>query len=104
MDFKDKINDAIKEENLDYIAELSKAEKDRDWLEHGGPFGRPVFPNIEGNSNGNGNGNGNSESKSKSTKYKSKTKPKPQSNNNEGKEKRKRPINKFSGNGRFRTS
>ena len=65
MDFKDKINDAIKEENLDYIAELSKAEKDRDWLEHGGPFGRPVFPNIEGNSNGNGNGNGNGESKSK---------------------------------------
>ena len=101
MDFKDKINDAIKEENLDYIAELSKAEKDRDWLEHGGPFGRPVFPNIEGNSNGNGNGNGNSESKSKSTKYKSKTKPKPQSNNNEGKDKKKRPINKFSGNGRL---
>ena len=36
---------------------LIKKEQNRQWLEHGGNFGTPVFPNIK-NSNGNGNGEG----------------------------------------------
>ena len=76
--FEDKINDAIKEGNLDYYGNIKnykhetpnlalaepteeeqRAEERGNWLEHGGPFGRPVFPNIDGNGNGNGgNGNG----------------------------------------------
>ena len=57
MSFKDKVNDAIKEGNLDRIADLSnvsRSQNDKEWLEHGGPFGTPVFGNIDGNGNGTG--------------------------------------------------
>ena len=52
--FKDKINDAIKEGNLDYIADLSnvnvsESQNDKDWLKHGGQFGCPVFGIDDGN-------------------------------------------------------
>ena len=57
MDFKDNINDAIKEGNVDHIADLIKAEQDKEWLEHGGPFGHSLFGNIESSNNNNNNNN-----------------------------------------------
>ena len=64
MSFKDKVNDAIKDSIIEAnIADLIKQEQDKQWFEHGGPFGRPVFGNIDGN----GNGESKSKSKSKST-------------------------------------
>ena len=53
MDFKDNINDAIKEGNVDHIADLIKAEQDKEWLEHGGPFGHSLFGEINSSNNNN---------------------------------------------------
>ena len=66
MDFKDKINDAIKEGKLDEITGIIlKAQQDQEWVDRGGPFKRPVFGNIDGNGNGH-DSRSNKKSKSKS--------------------------------------
>ena len=57
MDFKDKINDVIKEGNVDHIADILKSEQDKEWLKHGGPFGHSLFGNINSNAHNHNDDN-----------------------------------------------
>jgi hypothetical protein len=88
-DFKDKVNDAIKEGKLDEITDIIlKAQQDQEFIEHGGPFGRPIFPNIDGD------GNGHDSKSNKKSKLKSKDQDDPETrktvtaykNSNKGKD------------------